>query len=287
MVPAFLKPPASSFSSSNRIDRCSRKRFFLRPSRSPSLPFCFRQRLAYRSGAHTPAGAVFRNRILLKMSGSALSLSFHIRLNERCALTYPLRSALPIPPFPVVLKTPTDSALHRKKDFRLLWPLLTSVRSALSLNNGYSFRSVPHRSPWVPHVSFPPSICRIYCTWFRTAIGLYLVWQTYPHVQPSMRFLFVRPEVCPWGSRFPTSGFLQIQPHGGHPCLRLYPSLCRVDLGLAPFRNVCRQAHHHRIRGCKKTALKGTTVHQKGRTVVPFSKNTDSQINNFLFACNK
>ena len=115
MVPAFLKPPASSFSSSNRIDRCSRKRFFLRPSRSPSLPFCFRQRLAYRSGAHTPAGAVFRNRILLKMSGSALSLSFHIRLNERCALTYPLRSALPIPPFPVVLKTPIDSALHRKK----------------------------------------------------------------------------------------------------------------------------------------------------------------------------
>ena len=164
MVPAFLKPPASSFSFSNRIDRCSRKRFFLRPSRSPSLPFCFRQRLAYRSGAHTPAGAVFRNRILLKMSGSALSLSFHIRMNERCALTYPLRSALPIPPFPVVLMTPTDSALHRKKDFRLLWPLLTSVRSALSLNNGYSFRSVPHRSPWVPHVSFPPSICRIYCT---------------------------------------------------------------------------------------------------------------------------
>lgn len=41
------------------------------------------------------------------------------------------------------------------------------------------------------------------------------------------------------------------------------------------------------LRGCKKTALKGTTVHQKGRTVIPFSKNTDSQINNFLFACNK
>ena len=33
-------------------------------------------------------------RILPGMSGSALSLSFHIRLNERCALTYPLRSAL-------------------------------------------------------------------------------------------------------------------------------------------------------------------------------------------------
>ena len=182
MVPAFLKPPASSFSSSNRIDRCSRKRFFLRPSRSPSLPFCFRQRLAYRSGAHTPAGAVFRNRILLKMSGSALSLSFHIRLNERCALTYPLRSALPIPPFPVVLKTPTDSALHRKKDFRLLWPLLTSVRSALSSDNGYPFRGIPYRPPWVPHVSFPPSTCRIYHMRFRVAIGLRLVEQPYPRI---------------------------------------------------------------------------------------------------------
>lgn len=72
---------------------------------------------------------------------------------------------LPIPPFPVVLKTPIDSALRRKKkNFQLLWPLLTSVRSALPSGNGYSFQSVPYRPPWVPHVSFPPSICRIYCT---------------------------------------------------------------------------------------------------------------------------
>ena len=33
--------------------------------------------------------------------------------------------------------------------------------------------------------------------------------QTYPHVQPYMQFLSVRPEVCPWVSRFPTSGFLR------------------------------------------------------------------------------
>ena len=58
-----------------------------------------------------------------------------------------------------------------------------------------------------------------------------------------MRFLFVRPEVCPWVSRFPTSGFLQIPPRDGHPCLRLYPSHYRADLGLAPLRNVRRQAH--------------------------------------------
>ena len=105
------------------------------------------------------------------------------------------------------------------------------------------FQSVSCRPPWVPHVSFPPSICRIYCTWFRVAIGLYLDMQTYPHVQPYMRFLSVRPEVCPWISSFPTSGFLQIPPHSGHPCLRLYPSRYRADLGLSPLRNVRRQAH--------------------------------------------
>ena len=63
-----------------------------------------------------------------------------------------------------------------------------------------------------------------------------------------MRFLFVRPEVCPWVSRFPTSGFLQIPPHDGHPCLRLYPSHYRADSGLSPVRNVRRQAHHHKAR---------------------------------------
>ena len=40
-----------------------------------------------------------------------------------------------------------------------------------------------------------------------------------------------------------TSGFLQIPPHDGHPCLRLYPSRCRADSGLAPVRNVRRRAH--------------------------------------------
>ena len=35
---------------------------------------------------------------------------------------------------------------------------------------------------------------------------------------------------------FPISGFLQIPPHDGHPCLRLYPSHYRADSGLAPVR---------------------------------------------------
>ena len=42
---------------------------------------------------------------------------------------------------------------------------------------------------------------------------------------------------------FPTSSFLQIPPHDGHPCLRLYPSHYRADSGLAPVGNVRRRAH--------------------------------------------
>ena len=60
----------------------------------------------------------------------------------------------------------------------------------------------------------------------------------------------IRPEVCPWVSSFPISGFLQIPPRDGHPCLRLYPSHYRADLGLAPLRNVRRQAHQTKQRRC-------------------------------------
>ena len=38
---------------------------------------------------------------------------------------------------------------------------------------------------------------------------------------PYIRFLFVRPGICPAGFLILPSGFLQIPPHGGHPCLRL------------------------------------------------------------------
>lgn len=73
--------------------------------------------------------------------------------------------------------------------------------------------------------------------------GLQLVTQSYPQMQPYMRFLYVRPEVCPRVSRFPESGFLQIPSHDEHPCLRLCPSHYRADSGLAPARNVLRRAH--------------------------------------------
>ena len=121
-----------------------------------------------------------------------------------------------------------------------------SCAFSITPRNGYSFRSVPHRPPWVPHISFPPSICRIYCAQFRVVIGLWFGMQPYPCVQPFIRFLFVRPAVCPWVSMFPTSGFLPIPSLDEHRCLRLYPSHYRADSGLSPVRNVRRQAHYHK-----------------------------------------
>ena len=148
-----------------------------------------------------------------------------------------------VSPFRVVLKTPVDSALR----------LSTTMASAdfcafsTAFGSGYVFQRVPHRSPWVPHVSFTPSTCLIYPLRFRVAIGLYLVMQTYPRMRPYMRFLFVRPELCPRVSRFPESSFLQILSRDRHPCLRLCPSRYRVDFGLTPVRNVRRQAHITKI----------------------------------------
>ena len=54
---------------------------------------------------------------------------------------------------------------------------------------------------------------------------------------------------------FPTSSFLQIPPHDGHPCLRLYPSHHRADSGLAPVRNVRRRAHDEQAGRLKPACL--------------------------------
>jgi len=127
--------------------------------------------------AFTLLKALFRlslSSIFAKRSGCALSLSFHIRLNERCALTYPLCSALPLCEQPSFLAFPASMRafllsrsyygllLIRPFTSLLLWSLLTSARSAMSLNNGCPFLDIPRKPPRVPHVSFPPSTCHIY-----------------------------------------------------------------------------------------------------------------------------
>ena len=47
---------------------------------------------------------------------------------------------------------------------------------------------------------------------------------------------------CSSGQSF-AAGFLQIPRRQGHPCLWLYPSHCRADSGLSPFRTCARRAH--------------------------------------------
>ena len=85
------------------------------------------------------------------------------------------------------------------------------------------------------HTFFPSYTCHIYCKRFRAVIGLRLVLQSHPRLQPLYGF-------CPSGQRF-AAGFLQIPRHQGHPCLWLYPSHCRVDSGLSPVRTCARRAH--------------------------------------------
>jgi len=100
----------------------------------------------------------------------------------------------------------------------------------------------------LPHLLREVSILSLSLN-FMYVMGLRLVLQSYPRRKPYMRFLYVRPEVCPRVSMFPESGFLQIPPHDGHPCLRLYPSHHRADSGLSPVRNVRRRAHQKSANG--------------------------------------
>lgn len=48
------------------------------------------------------------------------------------------------------------------------------------------------------------------------------------------------------GQRF-AAAFLQILPHGRHPWLKLYPSRCRADSGLSPFRTCAHRAHTEKL----------------------------------------
>jgi len=88
-------------------------------------------------------------------------------------------------------------------------------------------------------IRLPHLPCMIPCSYRALACMAVL-----PSCMASMRFLFIRPEICPSVYLFPTSSFLQIPPRDGHPCLRLYPSPYRADSGLSPVRTCARRAHH-------------------------------------------
>ena len=126
------------------------------------------------------------------ISGCTRFLSSHIRRNDLDAPTYSSCSALSFCGQPFSFRFSAISSrssfpgctwillLIRPFTSRLLWPLLTSAYSAQPFGCGYPFPSVLCRPLRVPHVSFPPSTCRIYHHWFRVAMGLRPVVRPYP-----------------------------------------------------------------------------------------------------------
>lgn len=126
----------------------------------------------------------------------------------------------------------------------------------------------PHVHEASPGIrTFFPSYTRhIYCKRFRAVIGLWLVWQSHPRLQPLYDF-------CPSGQSFAAS-FLQIPRRRGHPCLWLYPSHCRVDSGLSPARTCARRAHHEKP-GFPKPGNRAFSMAQCGK--IAFLKSVAAQ----------
>ena len=86
--------------------------------------------------------------------------------------------------------------------------------------------------------------CRIYRKRFRAVIGLCFVMQTHPRLRPYMRFLFVRPEICPLGDLLTPKIRLSSDSASRRTPLPLAnPSHCRADSGLSPYRTCAHRAH--------------------------------------------
>ena len=127
----------------------------------------------------------------------------------------------------------------------VLWPLLTSCSSLLLR---IFFPNVVYfmRLQDLPGYSHILSLftCRIYCQRFRVAIGLCFVMQTYPRLQPYMRFLFVRPEICPLEDLSTSKIRLSSDSASRRTPLPLAnPSRYRADSGLSPYRTCAHRAH--------------------------------------------
>ena len=90
--------------------------------------------------------------------------------------------------------------------------------------------------------------CRIYRKRFRVAIGLCFVQQTYPRLQPYMRFLFVRPEFCPLGDlSTPKIRLSSDSTSRWTPLPLAKPSHYRAASGLSPYRMCAHPAHYNTI----------------------------------------
>ena len=135
-------------------------------------------------------------------------------------------------PIMLYYQQPPGPFLHRlSPTSQVLWPRLTSVGSAMSCDMGYIFRCVSHRPPRLRCNSLHPMQPlhlrdRVRVVW-DFDLGCSLVRSATPSYAVSVRRLGTLPVRV---DRFPLpSGFLQIPPRGGHPCLRLtLPTTKRV-----------------------------------------------------------
>ena len=142
-----------------------------------------------------------------------------------------LLSTRPIPDM-LYFQQPPSPSLHRlSPTSQVLWPRLTSVGSAKPSDMGYIFRCVSHRPPRLRCNSLHPMQPlhlrdRVRVVW-DFDLGCSLVRSATPSYAVSVRRLGTLPVRV---DRFPLpSGFLQIPPRGGHPCLRLtLPTTKRV-----------------------------------------------------------
>ena len=91
--------------------------------------------------------------------------------------------------------------------------------------------------------------CPIYPKRFRVALGLRLTWEPCPRLEPYMRFLFVRPEVCPLEDLLTSKIRLSSDSTSRWTPLPLAnPSRCRADSGLSPYRTCAHRAHQKELK---------------------------------------
>ena len=112
--------------------------------------------------------------------------------------------------------------------------------------HSFFFQMRPQDLPGYSH-ALSLFTCRIYRKRFRAVIGLCFVMLTHPRLRPYMRFLFVRPEVCPLGDLLTPKIRLSSDSASRRTPLPLAnPSHCRADSGLSPYRTCAHRAHMHK-----------------------------------------
>lgn len=146
--------------------------------------------------------------------------------------------------------------------FPVLWPLLTSCGSLLLR---IFLPCVRKTSPGT-HTFFPSLPAAFTVSDSVQLLGFILSW----------KLALAYGLICDFyssGQRF-AAAFLQILPHGRHPWLKLYPSRCRADSGLSPFRTCAHRAHTKKSCDVSshRTSLISRSFFARGRRLMAASR---------------